>query len=56
MYGFYLISFDWMKRWRSFINNKEDSPGHIDNLELKRKILHKRKLYGNVESDTELGL
>ena len=56
VYGYYLISFEWMKQWRSFINNKAGPPGPIDNIELKNKILRKRQIYGNLESESDLGL
>ena len=45
-----------MKQWRSFINNKAGPPGPIDNQELKNKIQRKRQIYGNLESESDLGL
>ena len=52
-YGYYIISLEWMGRWRGFVNGKNEAPGPIDNAGLARRIHNGRKKLGYTEYDDE---
>jgi hypothetical protein len=38
-FGYYLVSFEWMKAWRNYIGKQKiEPPGKISNEALKHKI------------------
>lgn len=56
-FGYYVVSFEWMKAWRNFIGKtRYDPPGMITNSYLKQKIQKQKSRYNYPEDDKELGL
>ena len=43
IYGYYVISTEWMNQWNGFISGKHTAPGIIDNSNLAKKIKDNRK-------------
>ena len=55
-HGYFIISIDWMSKWRNFANGVGPEPGILDNTSLIKKIKRNRIKYNNPESDSDIGL
>ena len=55
-HGYFIISVEWMSKWRNFANNIDTEPGILDNSLLIKKIKKNRIKYNNPESDGDIGL
>lgn len=55
-HGYFIISIEWMSKWRHFVNGKGPQPGEVDNSNLKKKIQDARRKCYNPEDEQDLGL
>ena len=55
-HGYFIISIDWMSKWRNFANGVGPEPGILDNSSLIKKIKRNRIKYNNPESDSDIDL
>ena len=41
--GYYVISADWIKKWRDFVNKRGNMPGPVENKPIAEYIANQRK-------------